>query len=181
MTNPAAVSKRCPKCKQVDYTEFSKCRNCGAFYDQAKNVPIGGQPAAWESGLTRNIIGVFLGLGLVAWFVFAAASLNFNSEKWIANRGNDRFQMAKAVSRALMHRVSPAGEKVVRWEGVNGGEARKILGIPDDVQTRLLHKTYPCEVRRYNLTVDQKLVGYYDVWLKDGIVDRSGMVSVHDK
>lgn len=38
-----AVKKRCPKCKEVDVTTFSKCRNCGTRYDavaQQQHKPI---------------------------------------------------------------------------------------------------------------------------------------------
>ena len=37
------TKKRCPKCKEVDVTTFSKCRNCGTRYDavpQQQHKPI---------------------------------------------------------------------------------------------------------------------------------------------
>jgi hypothetical protein len=43
MSVEVATKKRCPKCKEVDKTTFSKCRNCGTRYDavpQMEQKPI---------------------------------------------------------------------------------------------------------------------------------------------
>jgi thioredoxin 1 len=63
------VTKICPRCKQKDFTNFSKCRNCGTRYDAHIEEPRGG-------GLDQRVILVVLGLaGAFASFQWGASAV----------------------------------------------------------------------------------------------------------
>jgi hypothetical protein len=64
MTNPGSgqESKRCPKCKQTDRTDFSSCRFCGTRYDAA--VPSRG--GGFDIG---QFMGSKAGIGVVIFLI----------------------------------------------------------------------------------------------------------------
>jgi len=162
------ASKFCPKCRKSDVTDFSKCRFCGAFYDQAKNaVP---QSGGMENFLlSKNSLAVVFVLVMGCWFLYAVLALNFDSAKWKANRGSDRQKMVAAVERQLQRHTGKPGDKERKLLFVNESEAREILGPPDSTQSTLLNKRIPATLWLYN--VPNKEYSFHEqVWIVNGEV-----------
>jgi hypothetical protein len=59
MTSEAPVRKTCPKCRQVDVTTFSTCRNCGAKYDFKA-------PDMTEKGFNFLPVVILAGIAIIA-------------------------------------------------------------------------------------------------------------------
>ncbi len=67
----AEVSKRCPKCKEVDTTSFSKCRRCGTRYDWRP-------PKQGVDGFNFIPILILAGLAVIAVSGYAYYQINLS-------------------------------------------------------------------------------------------------------
>jgi len=70
MTSDGPVKKMCPKCKQVDVTTFSSCRNCGCKYDYKgpEKVP--------ETSFNLIPVAVIAGLVILVVCVYQVLQVN---------------------------------------------------------------------------------------------------------
>lgn len=81
-----STNKRCPKCRETDFTSFSSCRFCGTKYDTVLAAPQKADPGkkiVLLSGLTVLVIGLlFFGCMVVT-------AVNSTQATAVNNSGSD--------------------------------------------------------------------------------------------
>jgi hypothetical protein len=157
-------TKVCPKCGEADQTDLAKCQFCGSSYSTFTEQPDGPSPSVVNNFI---IIGSVL-FCICAWFIFGGMAVRFDSTRWMANKGDDRYNMSYTLKNHFLpkYKYSWRGS----YDGDPAGLVRKELGIPDESGPYLVNGKFPGERWSYSVTHDGKVVSYFDVFLVDGHV-----------